>query len=109
MFLSGQNSNFESVFQTVKDRKVNTNEICHFILKVKITPNNVEVSQTEEQKTKLLFNFPVLFETVDNNIFAYTEDDTTIVFTLNEQKLVIINSKIVWVVYSKIPTILKID
>lgn len=109
LYLLGQNTTFESVFQTLKNRETDSNEICHFSLTVKITPNVIEVTQVEKDKIKLLFSFPVLFETTDNNIFAYTEDDATAVFNLDEKKLTIVNSKMLWVIYGKIPATIKLD
>ena len=104
-FLLGQNTTFESVFQTLKNTTGNTNEVCHFTLKVSIKPNLIEITQD----SKLVFNFPVNFETVDRNIYAYSEGEATVVFNANEQKLTVVNSKVLWVIYGKIPVILKVD
>lgn len=110
LFLNAQNATFESVFQTIKDRKENKNEISHITLNVKITESLIEINQIKEGKSFSVFSFPVNMETIDNNIYAYTDEQgSTAVFTTNEEKLVILNSRLVWVIYGKIPPMLKID
>lgn len=105
-----QNTTFESVFQILKNKEINKTEIYHSKLSITVQKNRVEIYSINGDSKISLFQFPVNFETVDNNTYAYTDEyDSIALFVCNEQKLTIINEKMNWTIYGIIPMIVKLD
>ena len=108
LFLSAQNTTFESVFQTVEqETKV---EIYHTKIEVKVTNTNIEIYSLEEQIKKLVFTFPVSMQTSDNNVYwCADENGSTATYIKSCERLFITNSIMRWIIYGQIPNLVEVQ
>lgn len=106
-FLSGQNVTFESVFQTVD--RVDTVEIYHAKLEIKVRHDVIEIYSVHENSKLLAFNFPVSMIKQGTMYYCTDENGSTVSFDTISNKLSIKNSYMVWSIYDEIPLVVKFE
>ena len=113
LFLSAQNTTFESVFQTVEQS--HCVEIYHAKIEVSVSQSRIEVysiglNEKKEPAKILIFNFGVNMLASDENTYRCTDENgSSAVFIKNSDKLTITNSFMEWVIYGDIPNVVKIN
>lgn len=108
LFLSAQNNVFESVFQTIVTK--DTIEVCHVKIQVNIKNDNIKIYSINGEVKTLIFDFTVEMQTSDDNFYWYADESSvSYSYVKEEEQLFIRNSAKQWIIYGKIPSVIKFN